>query len=146
MILFTLLIWPGMKCSKSHGYRWVSVWGWEKKKKKTTVTLWRAPVLFLKLYFINIRWSQVIFHHSVRTIFIIKVNHYTLTVRVVVCWCRLLFRLPDKNFKSSIHFFLRVWKWNPVDTYEIWNAQFKRRLKKNVNTAKTLTSQFIKYA
>lgn len=145
MILFTLLIWPGMKCSKSHGYRWVSVWGWE-KKKKTTVTLWRAPVLFLKLYFINIRWSQVIFHHSVRTIFIIKVNHYTLTVRVVVCWCRLLFRLPDKNFKSSIHFFLRVWKWNPVDTYEIWNAQFKRRLKKNVNTAKTLTSQFIKYA
>lgn len=32
MILFTLLIWPGMKCSKLHGYRWVSVCGWESKK------------------------------------------------------------------------------------------------------------------
>lgn len=58
MILFTLLIWPGMKCSKLHGYRWVSVCGWESERK--TVTLWRALVLFLKLHFIDIRWKKVL--------------------------------------------------------------------------------------
>lgn len=48
MIAFTLLFWPGMKCSKLHGYRWVRVW----------VSVWKdchTVFPFFKLNFINIR-------------------------------------------------------------------------------------------
>lgn len=48
MIAFTLLLWPGMKCSKLHGYRWVRVW----------VSVWKdchTVFPFFKLNFINIR-------------------------------------------------------------------------------------------
>lgn len=58
MILFTLLIWPGMKCSKLQGCRWVSVCVGGRKK---TVTLWKALALFLKLHSIDIRWKKVMF-------------------------------------------------------------------------------------